>query len=211
MTDQLVAWVETLMTATAFYPVLWVVVIIDCLFPLVPSETIITLAGAWSGARGVPNLALIILVAVFGAVIGDNLCYFFGTRLVGVVERIPGDSRRGKALSWTRRNLNERDVSTIIIARFIPWARWFVTITLGSVRYPWHRFLFWDTVGVFIWAVQATMLGYLGGWLFQDRPLIGLVVGVVFGSAFGLGLQRLQREWEKRRGGRAFRTAGDTR
>lgn len=199
MTDQLVLWVENLMTATAFYPVLWVVVVIDSLFPLVPSETIITLAGAWSGSRGVPNLLLVILVASFGAVIGDNLCYFFGTRLIGVVNRIPGDSKRGKALTWTRRNLNERDVSTIIIARFIPWARWFVTITLGSVQYSWRRFFFWDTVGVLIWATQATMLGYVGGWLFRDQPLIGLVVGVVLGSVFGLVLQQLQRQWEKRR------------
>lgn len=199
MTDQLVVWVETLMTAPAFYPVLWLTVVIDSLFPLVPSETIITLAGAWSGSRGVPNLFLVILVASLGAVVGDNLCYFFGTRLIGVVNRIPGDSRRGKALAWTRRNLNHRDVSTIIIARFIPWARWFVTITLGSVKYPWSRFFLWDTVGVLIWAVQATMLGYVGGWLFRDQPLIGLVVGVVLGTVFGLVLQWLQRKWEKRR------------
>lgn len=199
MTDQLVVWVETLMTASAFYPVLWLIVVIDSLFPLVPSETIITLAGAWSGSRGVPNLFLIILVASLGAVVGDNLCYFFGTRLIGVVNRIPGGSKRGKALTWTRRNVNQRDVSTIIIARFIPWARWFVTITLGSVQYPWGRFFLWDTVGVLIWAVQATMLGYLGGWLFRDQPLVALVVGVVLGTMFGLVLQWLQRKWEKPR------------
>lgn len=39
MTDQIVSWVETLMTLPVFYPVLGLVVIIDSLFPLVPSET----------------------------------------------------------------------------------------------------------------------------------------------------------------------------
>lgn len=198
MIDQLVSWVETLMTAAAFYPVLWIVVVIDSLFPLVPSETIITLAGAWSGSRGTPSLVLVVLVAAAGAIVGDNLCYFFGTRLVGIVQRIPGNSKRGKALEWGRRNLNRHDVATIIIARFIPWARWCVTIILGSIGYSWRRFFFWDTVGVFLWASQATVLGYLGGWLFQDQPLIGLVAGVIFGTAFGLVLQKLYQRWERR-------------
>lgn len=193
-----VSWIESLMTAASFYPVLSLTVLVDSLFPLVPSETIISLAGAWSGARGVPNLFLILLCATLAAIVGDNLCYFFGTRLIGIINKVPGDSSRGKALAWTRKNLNERDVSTIIIARFIPWARWFVTIILGSVGYPWRRFLLWDSIGAFIWAAQATFLGYLGGWLFQEQPLIGLVVGATFGIIFGLLLQVLQRRWQRR-------------
>ncbi|MGP6175522.1 DedA family protein [Corynebacterium sp. A21] len=199
MTDQFVSWVETLMSAAAFYPVLSLVVIMDSLIPLIPSETVISLAGAWSGSRGTPNLFLVLIVATLSAIVGDNLCYFFGTRLIGFVNRIPGNSKRGKALHWTRKNLNERDVSTIIIARFIPWARWFVTITLGSVGYSWRRFLLWDSIGALVWAAQATLLGYLGGWLFRDQPLIGLVVGASFGILFGMALQRLQRTMERRR------------
>ncbi|QGU06290.1 hypothetical protein COCCU_01650 [Corynebacterium occultum] len=199
MSENFVSWVESLMTSDAFYPALSLVVLIDSLLPLIPSETVISLAGAWSGARGVPNLFLILLFATLAAIIGDNLCYFFGTRLIGVVNRIPGDSSRGKALKWARRNLNERDVSTIIIARFIPWARWFVTIILGSVGYSWRRFLLWDSIGAFIWAIQATFLGYLGGWLFQEQPLIGLVAGATFGIIFGLLLQYLQRRWQRSR------------
>lgn len=207
MTDEIVAWVESLMTAAAFYPILSGVVLLDSLFPLIPSETIITLAGAWSGSRGVPHLGLVLLAAVIGAVIGDNLCYFFGTRLFGVVGRIPGGSRRGKALTWARRNLNERDISTLIIARFIPWARWTVTIMMGSVRYPWRRFLFWDTVGVIIWALQTTLLGYLGGWLFREQPLIGLAMGVLLGTAVGIGLERGYRAWENRCARRTARSS----
>ncbi|ALC04769.1 hypothetical protein CDES_01475 [Corynebacterium deserti GIMN1.010] len=199
MTDQLVAWVETLMSAVVFYPVLSVVVIIDCILPLIPSETILALAGAWSGSRGTPELVLVIVTATLAAIVGDNLCYFFGTRLISLVEKIPGNSKRGKALAWARKNLNERDVSTIIIARFIPWARWFVTIILGSVGYSWPRFLLWDSIGALIWATQATLLGYLGGWLFQDQPLIGLVVGATLGIVFGFFLQWMSRIWEKRR------------
>ncbi|MFP7365096.1 DedA family protein [Corynebacterium callunae] len=199
MTDQLVTWVETLMTAPLFYPILALVVIIDCIIPLIPSETILSLSGAWSGSSGIPNILGIIGIATAAAIVGDNICYFFGTRLIKIVNRVPGDSSRGKALTWARKNLNERDVSTIIIARFIPWARWFVTIILGSVSYSWPRFLLWDSIGAFIWATQGTLLGYAGGRLFQDQPLIGLVLGASLGIAFGFVLQWLNRKWEQRR------------
>ena len=206
MSDQLVTWVEMFMTAHVFYPVLGLVVVLDSLFPLIPSESVISVAGAWSGVQGRPNLFLILFTVTLAAIIGDNLCYFFGTRLVGVVERIPGDSARGRALLWARRNLNEREVFTIVIARFIPWARWFVTIILGSVGYPWLRFLLWDSIGVLIWATQATLLGYLGGWFFREQPLIGLVVGVGLGIVCGLSLQWGQRWCEQKKTGVGIRS-----
>lgn len=192
MTDQIVTWVETLLTLPAFYPVLALLVILDSLLPLIPSEAVLTLAGSWSGARGVPHLFTVIQIAVAAAMIGDNLCYFLGTRLIGFVERVPDDSARGRAVSWVRLNIRRRAGTTIIVARFIPWARWFMTIMLGSVRYPWRWFFLYDTIGVFIWATQATLIGYLGGRMFSDYPLIGTAVGITLGTLVGLVIQRAQ-------------------
>lgn len=192
MTDQIVTSVETLLTLPAFYPVLALLVILDSLLPLVPSEAVLTLAGSWSGARGVPHLFTVIQIAVAAAMIGDNLCYFLGTRLIGFVERVPDDSARGRAVSWVRLNIRRRAGTTIIVARFIPWARWFMTIMLGSVRYPWRWFFLYDTIGVLIWATQATLIGYLGGRMFSDYPLIGMAVGITLGTLVGLMIQRVQ-------------------
>lgn len=194
MTDQIVTWVETLLTLPIFYPVLALLVILDSLLPLIPSEAVLTLAGAWSGARDAPDLFKIIQVAVVAAIIGDNLCYLLGTRLIGFVERAPDDSTRGRAIAWVRRNIRRNAATTIIVARFIPWARWFMTIMLGSVRYPWRWFFLYDTVGVILWATQATLLGYLGGWVFSDYPLIGMIVGITLGSVVGLVIQRVQEK-----------------
>lgn len=202
MTDQIVTWVETLMTLPVFYPVLALLVVVDCLFPLIPSETLITLAGAWAGSRGVPDLWLVIQVSVVAAIVGDNICYLLGTRLIGVVERTPEDSARGRAIAWVRRNMRRRAGPTIIVARFIPWARWFMTIMLGSVRYPWRQFLLYDTIGVVIWALQASLMGYLGGWMFRDHPLIGMLAGLTMGTVVGLVVQRLQNRFFARRDAR---------
>ena len=199
MTDDLVAWVESLLSTWAFYPVLAGLAAVDSLFPLIPSEAVITLAGAWAGSQGVPNVWRLFLAAALGAVIGDNLCYLLGTRLIGVVERVPPDSARGRAVAWARHSIRRRAGTTLIIARFIPWARWFLTIMLGSVRYPWRQFLLYDTIGVTIWAAQATLLGYLGGWFFQGNPLAGMIAGITIGTLAGLLVQKLQDRAFRRR------------
>lgn len=199
MTGQIVTWVETLLTQPAFYPVLAGLVLLDALLPLIPSEAVLTLAGVWSGSRGAPDLLTVIQVAVVGAVIGDNICYFLGTRLIRFVENTPADSARGRAVAWVRGNIQRNAAITIIVARFIPWARWFMTIMLGSVRYPWLRFFLYDTIGVVIWALQAVLVGYLGGWAFSDYPLLGMVVGITLGVLVGLLIQRVQGLLSRRR------------
>ena len=201
MTDQIVTWVESLLTLPAFYPALAGLVIVDSLVPLIPSEAALTLAGSWSGARGVPSLSTTLVVAVVSAIIGDNICYLLGTRLIGFVARVKGDTRRGRVVLWVRDSIRRSAGPTIIIARFIPWARWFMTIMLGSVRYPWRWFLLYDTIGVVVWALQATLIGYAGGWLFSDLPLLGVVVGITAGGAVGLLIQWGQARFTAGRSG----------
>ncbi|RSZ64426.1 DedA family protein [Corynebacterium hylobatis] len=199
MTEQIVTWVETLLTLPVFYPVLAGLVILDSLLPLIPSEAVLTLAGSWSGSRGVPDLLTVIQIAVVGAVVGDNICYLLGTRLIRFVESVPADSARGRAVAWVRGNIRRNAATTIIVARFIPWARWFMTIMLGSVRYPWRWFFLYDTIGVVIWALQAVLIGYLGGWIFSDYPLVGMIVGITLGTLVGLLVQRVQDLLYRRR------------
>ena len=199
MTGQIVTWVEALLTLPVFYPVLAGLVVLDSLLPLIPSEAVLTLAGSWSGSRGVPDLFTVIQIAVIGAVIGDNICYLLGTRLIRFVENVPEDSARGRAVAWVRENIRRNAATTIIVARFIPWARWFMTIMLGSVRYPWRWFFLYDTIGVIIWALQAVLIGYLGGWILSDYPLVGMVVGITLGTTVGLLVQRVQNLLSQRR------------
>ena len=192
MIDSFIAFLHTLMATPAFYPLLALLVVGDAICPLLPSETILNLAGAFSASQGVPNVWGTILAAIIGGVIGDNLCFALGGKLIGVVERLDPESKAGQAIQWVRRNMKRRAGATIIVARFIPWARWVATIVLGSVGYNWFAFFFYDTIGVIIWALLSVGVGYLGGSLFADWPLLALIVGVTLGSLVGFGIQKLQ-------------------
>lgn len=204
MVDSLIAFLEDLMVLPIFYPLLAMLITIDALCPLVPSETVINLSAAFSGSRGVPDPWLIIVAVCAGAMIGDNLCFMLGSRLIGVVNRLDPESKAGKAIEWVRLNMHQRAGVTIIVARFIPWARWIATIVLGSVKYNWFVFFFYDTIGVVLWACIGVGVGYLGGTLFADYPLLAMAIGVALGGLVGWAIQRLQAvifEWNDVRRG----------
>src|SRR5690625_4961115 len=86
--DTLTMWIESLMSTAWVYPVIGALIFGDSFIPVLPSEIPLNLVGAWSGARGEPNIGLMFIVAVMCAVVGDNLCFLLGTRLMPYVNRI---------------------------------------------------------------------------------------------------------------------------
>ncbi|WP_245616232.1 DedA family protein [Corynebacterium doosanense] len=200
--DQLTLWVESVVNYPAFLPIVTLFTLVDSLVPLIPSETILSIGAAWSGSTGSPDIWHLIWFAVAGAMIGDNICFYAGHRFKDRVDRIRPNSRPGRALSWIRRAMRLYGGAAIIIARFIPWARWVLTLMLGSVRYNWFLFFFFDTLGVLVWAGMISGASYLGGMLFQGSPLIGMVAGILAGMLVGLLVQKAQgrfMEWRDER------------
>lgn len=187
-----------------FYPIVTVLIVADALCPLVPSETVLNLAGAFSASRGLPNVWGVILAAVIGGVVGDNVCFALGGKLINRVENLDPESKTGQTIAWVRRNMNRGAGAMIIMARFIPWGRWVATIVLGSVRYNWFAFLFFDTIGVIVWALLGVGVGYLGGTILSDYPLLAMLFGVLLGSLVGYVIQKCQNsfmEWNDVRRG----------
>jgi membrane protein DedA with SNARE-associated domain len=42
----------------------------------------------------------------------------------------------------------------------------------------YKRFLVFDSLGALVWSAQATVLGYVFGKSFEDRPWIGLLIAL---------------------------------
>lgn len=194
MVDTLTMWIESLMSTAWVYPVIGALIFGDSFIPVLPSEIPLNLVGAWSGARGEPNIGLMFTVAVMCAVVGDNLCFLLGTRLMPYVNRIRRGSKTYGALVWVKRNMRRNAGAAIIIARFIPSARLLLTILLGSVRFPWPMFFIFDTLGVILWAAQALAIGYLGGVIFSGSPLFAMLLSVVLATVLGFLVQRTQNK-----------------
>ena len=180
------------------YAIIFLLALLDALVPVVPSESSVITAGvvASSGDLSVP---LIVVAAAGGAFAGDNTAYLLGRRFGTRIEaRFFSGERGRKQIQWAERQLSERGGELIVIGRFIPGGRTAVTLSAGTLEYPWRRFVLFDAAAALIWALYATLLGYFGGRAFEDAPWKGLLLAL--GIAFAVaGLIELTRWLLKRR------------
>ncbi|HST56120.1 MAG TPA: DedA family protein [Solirubrobacteraceae bacterium] len=158
------------------YALIFGVALLDVIAPILPSESLVILAGVLAGS-GKLEIALVIVCAAAGAIAGDNLVYLIGRRAgTRLVERL---ARVGKSrLEWAERQLGERGAMIILVARFIPAGRTAVTLACGTLRMPWRRFVRFDLLAGVAWGIYAAMLGYLGGRVFEQEPLKALGVAL---------------------------------
>jgi membrane protein DedA with SNARE-associated domain len=179
------------------YVAIFAVAVIDAFFPVVPSESMVIVAGTLAGT-GDLNVFLVILAAWAGAVTGDNISYGIG-KFAGerTVKRLFKHPKAHRGFDWAEQQLEERGSYIIVIARFIPFGRTAVTFTAGYTHgLPWHRFFRYDLVAGGVWATYATMLGYIGGKQFEEHPWQGVLLGlgIAFGVAFIIEMVRKRRE-----------------
>jgi membrane protein DedA with SNARE-associated domain len=180
------------------YAIVFLLAFLDALVPIVPSETAVITAGVVAGA-GDLTLALVILAAALGAFSGDNTAYLVGRRFgTRASERFFSSDKAKRRVEWAHDQLRERGGELIVIARFIPGGRTVVTLSAGTLEFPWPRFAVFDAIAAVVWALYASLLGYFGGKAFEDAPWKGLILA--FAIAFGVtGLIELVRWMVKRR------------
>jgi membrane-associated protein len=182
------------------YAILFVLAFLDALVPVVPSETSVITAGVVASA-GDLSLPLVILFAASGAFAGDNTSYFVGARYgTRINERFFQSEKAKGRIAWAQRQVEERGGELIVIARFIPGGRTVVTLSAGTLGYPWRRFVVFDAIAASIWAVYASLLGYLGGHAFEAQPWKGLLLAFAIAFAVTGGVE-LFRWWKRRRSG----------
>ena len=179
------------------YAFLFGVAALDVVFPLVPSETSVILAGVLA-STGDLILFAVILVAAGGAVLGDNTAYWIG-RLAGerLVNRFFRGERR-KRIDWAEKQIAERGGYFIVVGRFIPGGRTAVTLACGFLEMRWRRFIAFDVAAGLMWASYAALLGYFGGKAFEEQPWKGFIVAFVVALAITGAIEAFR--WMRKRG-----------
>ncbi len=152
------------------YVGLALLIALENLFPPIPSEVILPLAGFLTN-DGRMNFFLALVAATVGSVAGALVLYWVG-RAIGE-ERLRGAVRRwGK---WIR--LKETDVDradawfdrhggrAVVLCRVVPLVRSLISIPAGLRRMPLGRFVLYTTIGSAVW--NALLIG--AGWLLGDN------------------------------------------
>jgi len=150
---------------------------------LVPGETL-TVAAGFLASAGVLDLAPTIVAAALGATAGDSIGYEMGRRLGR-----PWLVHHGERLGFSGHRLAQLEAlfarhggRAIVIARFIGFLRALAPFVAGAARMPYRRFLFFNVVGAWAWALCFVLLGYFLGesWWVAER-WIGRVGAIAAG------------------------------
>jgi membrane-associated protein len=185
-------------TSPVSYLVAVLVPALDAVIPVLPSETAVVALGVATAGEADPRIVVLVALAAFGAFAGDNLADLLGRRLGPALERRVFSGDRGKRRrDWAERALERFGVRLIIVCRFIPGGRTAVTVTCGLIGYR-HRTFMWATAcAAVIWATYAFLIGRLGGKVFADRPLLGLLLalGVALVISAVIETARRLRPW----------------
>lgn len=130
----------------------------------VPGETMLIAAAVFAGS-GQLNIALVILVAVAGAIVGDNIGFavgHFGGR--PVIERFGRYVfLTPKRLDHAEEFLNRHGGKIVTVARFIEGLRQVNGFLAGMVGMHWAKFLAFNALGAVLWVCTWSAFGYLAG------------------------------------------------
>ena len=174
------------------YPGVFALSLIDGIFPVVPSESIIIATSTASSQTGSPLLVLIFLCGALGAWCGDQLAYLIGARADVRRWRIFKRDRWRRSLDWAESQLERRGATFIIAARFIPMGRVVVNLSAGALRFPHRRFMGIDAIAAVIWAAWSVALGTVAGAVFpEDNLLLSITVGILAGVVLGFFVDKV--------------------
>jgi membrane-associated protein len=179
------------------YAFIFALAALDVVFPLVPSETSVILAGVLASS-GDLILFAVILVAAGGAILGDNIAYLIGRTIGPRLVRRFFSGERKRRVDWAEKQVQERGGYLILVGRFIPGGRTAVTLACGLLEMRWHRFIRFDVAAGLMWASYAALLGYFGGKAFEENPLKGFAVAFVVALAITGGIEVYR--WLRKRG-----------
>ncbi|MEV4053602.1 DedA family protein [Amycolatopsis sp. NPDC049688] len=173
------------------------VVGLDNLFPPLPSELVLPLAGFAAG-RGAFGLGSAIFWTTFGSVAGAVVVYLLGRRLGHDrtrrwVSRLPlvDTADFDRTAAWFARHGGK----AVFLGRMIPLFRSFVSIPAGVEAMPFGRFLLFTTAGSLVWNTGFVGAGYLLGehWPRIERYASAFQYFVVAGIAVAAGLFVVRR------------------
>jgi membrane-associated protein len=123
---------------------------------------------------------LLFIAAVAGNVTGYWIGYHAGPPLFN---RPDSKLFKKEYVEHTNRFFARYGARAIIMARFVPVVRTFITATAGVGRMDFKKFFFFSAIGGFIWAVGVTLAGYfLGNIEFVKNNLELILILVVFVS-----------------------------
>ncbi|NJO77377.1 MAG: DedA family protein [Cyanobacteria bacterium RM1_2_2] len=194
-------WVTQIMTSLGYWGI-GLLMFLENLFPPIPSELIMPLAG-FTIAQGQMTFVPALTAGVIGTMLGALPWFYLGRylgedRLKNWLNRygkwlgISGEEI-DKAQRWFYRHGNK----AVFFGRFVPGIRTLISLPAGFSEMRFSQFLIYSTLGTLGWTFLLTYIGYVLGDNYELveqylGPVSKIVLGIVVIS-FAVWLFQHQR------------------
>ena len=162
--------------------------LLEHVFPPIPSELILPLAGyvAASGKLGVGG---VIVAGSLGSLAGATLWFVIGRRIGEERLRRWIDSH-GRWLTLSARDVDRakdwferRGKFAVLVGRLMPGIRTLVSLPAGFTKMPWPTFLAYSLTGTLVWTAA---LVYAGVQLQQNFEMVGKYINTATNIMFAI-------------------------
>ena len=179
-------------------PVVSFIIFAECgLFAILPGDSLLFTIGLFVARGAIPySLPVVCLVLTIAAIAGNVSGYWIG-RLIGPPLFRP---RRGligrilnpKYVTKTHAFFEKYGNRTLILARFVPIVRTFVTLVAGVGKMDFRKFIVYTAIGGVLWVCGVTILGYyLGNIPFIKNNIEAVLILIVAISVIPMAVEFL--------------------
>ncbi|HET9354807.1 MAG TPA: DedA family protein [Sphingomicrobium sp.] len=194
-------WVIRLIEQTGYLGVAFLM-FVETIFPPIPSEVIMPVAGVAAG-QGRMNFYAVVASGTAGAMLG-NITWYLAARALGIERLHPFIDKYGYWLtvSWPEVERAERWFRVngpffVFLGRMLPTVRSLVSVPAGLLRMRFKTFLIASTVGTAGWTALLAGAGYKLGENYRN---IDQIIGPASNAILALlALTYLWRVWRQRR------------
>jgi membrane-associated protein len=160
-----------------------------------PGDSLLFTAGLLvkQGVLGQPIWLVCVLITV-AAVAGNQVGYYIGYRAGPAIFNRP-ESRffKQEYVDKTYAFFDRYGARAIVLARFVPIVRTFITVTAGVGRMNYRTYSTYTFVGGVLWGTGVTLLGYaLGNVSFVSENIELILIGIVALSVIPIVVELLR-------------------
>ena len=180
-------WVTGIVEAAGYWGIL-LLMVLENVFPPIPSELIMPLGG-FASARGELSFSGVVAAGTAGSVLGALPFYYLGrfadeARLKRWADRYGGWLTIGgddidRASAW----FDQKGGTAVFLCRLVPGVRSLISIPAGMGRMPMLPFLLYTTLGT---GLRAAALAWAGRLLGDNYDRVGVYIGPASYVVFGL-------------------------
>ena len=168
-----------------FFWVSVAIVFIECglLFPILPGDSLLFSVGLFIARGDIGlNIGVAVVVLSSAAFAGNVTGYEIGRAIGTPLYEREGRFINKRYFDQTHVFFERHGAKALVIGRFVPIVRTFITVVAGVSRMDRRHFLTWSAVGAVLWATGLTLLGYaLGGVaVIHDNLEAAILVIVAF-------------------------------